>query len=108
MEINTKNMGSWSLQKAGYLLVVAGNLNMELDGSGVVDVNENSGYVYLWLEDYSFTLYMPICCELVKSDVWALWSDDTGFEYSMRLLESTTLTEINQWVYALENNKDVV
>jgi len=53
-----------------YLQKIALGLGMKLDGSGEIGVNKSSGYTYLWLEDYSFVLYLSIACELEKHDVW--------------------------------------
>lgn len=72
MEIS-KNMCGWELQKARYLLTVAGGLGMDVSGYGELAVNPNSGNTYIWLEDEPFTLYMPINCELSTNDVWLAW-----------------------------------
>lgn len=106
MEINSKIMGNWEMQKAGYLITVAGNLGMDVSGYGFLDVNQNSGNVYLWAEDYQFCLYMPISCNLVKTDVWAVWSDpENGEEIKMRLQPETRLIDIENWVTECEHGE---
>ena len=56
-KLNT--MCNWERKKAIYLMEIAENkLNMNLSNYGEIAVNQNSGYTYLWLEDYNFTLYM--------------------------------------------------
>ena len=105
MEINNKNMCAWELEKAGYLITVAGKIGMDVSGYGSLDVNPNSGYTYLWLEDYGFTLYMPISCELQESDVYAIWSNpNDGEETEKSLDEFNGLSEIEDWVQELYDN----
>jgi len=99
---NMNKMCDWERKKAIFILSVAEELGMNTSGYGEVAVNPNSGYTYLWLEDYSFTLYMPINCDLVKSDIWALWSNpNDGEEIEMQLSEDTTLKELEDWASGL-------
>lgn len=103
MNTNYDKMGKWEIEKAIFLQKTAVDLGMDVSGYGEIGVNPNSGYTYLWLEDYQFTLYMPINCELVKSDVWAIWTNlDNGDEEEMSLDDKTTLSDINQWVDDLQ------
>ena len=98
MDINYKNMGNWEKQKALFLQKVAIDLGMDISGYGMLDVNPNSGYTYLWLEDHQFTLYMPISCELKKTDVYALWtSSEDGEEIERKLGARTTLAMLDKW-----------
>ena len=97
------DMCEWEREKAMYLIKVAKDLNMNTNGYGELSVNNNSGYTYLWLEDYMFTLYMPITCDLQKSDIYALWTNfNNGEEIEMSLDESTTLEDLEEWVSELE------
>ncbi len=92
-------MGSWETQKAAFLIVEAAKLGMRVDGYGEVNVNQNSGYTYLWLEDYQFTLYMEINCELERRDIYVMWSDpEDGEEIEKRLTEFRDITAIYKWV----------
>lgn len=103
MEINSKNMCAWELQKAGYLIMIAGQLGMDVSGYGECSVNPNSGNTYIWLEGYNFTLYMPISCELKKSDIWVVWTDpEDGEETEKTLDEFNNLTEIEEWCTELQ------
>jgi hypothetical protein len=45
---------------------------MDVSGYGFADENKNSGNVYLWLEDYPFTLYIGSSCD---EEIMALWSN---------------------------------
>jgi hypothetical protein len=86
MKVDFGKMCGWERTKAIFIMKIANELDMDLSESGEIDVNPDSGNTYLWLEDYPFYLYMPISCELVKSDIWALWSDaDTDEETEISL-----------------------
>jgi hypothetical protein len=77
---------------------------MDTSKYGEVAVNQNSGYTYLWLEDYNFSLYMPINCELVKTDITALWScSDCGQEEEFSLNDSSTLQDIENEIKEIED-----
>ncbi len=99
---NINTMVGWEQRKAFYLIQIAQELGMDISGYGEIGVNNNSGYTYLWLEDYMFTLFMPINCELTKTDVWAIWSTPSdGTEEEMELESSTTLQDLQDWAEQL-------
>ena len=100
MTIEYENFTNWEQEKAVYLQKVALELGMHLDGAGEIAVNKSSGYTYLWLEDYSFVLYLSIACELVKNDVWVLYQDsETGGEHEDTLTSiGGTYQDIEDWV----------
>ena len=103
LTVNYSNMGKWEMEKAIFLQSIAVQLGMDISGYGEVNVNQNSGYTYLWLEDYNFTLYMPINCDLVKSDVVALWTNpEDGEEISYDLSNTTTLRTLENWAESLD------
>lgn len=98
MEIKLNEMCKWEKEKALFLMQEALKLGMDLDGYGEIAVNPNSGYTYLWLEDHDFTLYMPINCDLVKGDIWALWtSPEDGREEEYQLDDDTDLKMLEDW-----------
>ena len=106
MNTNYDKMGKWEVEKAVFLQKTAIDLGMDISGYGEMGVNPNSGYTYLWLEDYPFTLYMPISCELVKTDVYALWSNpEDGEEIEMSLESNTRLVDIEEWVEKCEKGE---
>ena len=97
MEIS-KRLQGWELEKAIYLIQTANKLGMNLDYA-ITDVNNSSGYVYLYSEDYDFTLYMDINCELVLKDVYVLYTDmNNGEETQISLSELLNLKHIEIWV----------
>lgn len=95
---NIKKMCEWEKQKAFFLLLEATKLGMDIEEYGKIGVNINSGYTYLWIEDYSFTLYMPIECELKKEEIYAIWTNtENGEEKERKLEKNTTLEQIYEW-----------
>ena len=106
MEIDFKKMNDWEIEKATFLMFTARKLKMDVNSpTSIVSVNQNSGYTYLWCEDYNFTLYMPINCELNNTGVYVLWTNsETGEETEERLFEFNTLKDIENWVNELELN----
>ena len=104
MDYKLDIMCKWERQKAMYLIERADDLNIDISGYGELSVNQNSGYTYLWCEDYPFTLYMPISCELQKSDVYVMWSDPyDGEEYEEVLTKFNDLNDIYAWCEHLDN-----
>ena len=103
MEFKLNDMCDWERKKAVFLMNVAEELGINTNSYGEVAVNPNSGYTYIWSEDYNFSLYMPINCELVKSDVIALWScPECGTEEETDLKESDYLTDIKERINDIE------
>jgi len=104
MEIDFRKMNDWEMQKATFLLFIAQRLQMDVNSVGsIVSVNENSGHTYLWCEDYNFTLFMPIDCELNKTGVYVMWTNnETGEETEECLTEFNNLKDIENWVNELE------
>ena len=77
MEIKS-NLCSNATRKIGLLITKAAELGMDVGGYGEADENKHSGNVYLWLEDYPFTLFIG----LGQDDIYALWTNyENGDEY---------------------------
>ena len=106
MEYKLEDMCDWERKKAIFLMGEAEKLGYSLKDYGEVAVNTTSGYVYIWSENYNFSLYMPISCELVKTDIYALWTNlEDGEEIEMPLKEDTTLKDIEEWSESLEKGE---
>ena len=92
-------MCEWERQKAVYLLHIADQIGFDYsNGTGCIGVNNSSGYTYLWSENYSFCLFMPISCELEKTHVCALWTNpDTGYEIDRELEEDDDCQSLIEW-----------
>ena len=105
MKLDFTKLEGWELTKAIYLIQKAKELGMSLDGYGEIAVNQNSGYTYIWSEDYPFTLYMPIDCKLCNEDVYVMYTDSyNGDEVEKSLSEFNGIDEIYTWVGMLEEN----
>ena len=103
MNTHFENMTNWEIDKAHFLIKSALEYDMKISGYGELNVNPNSGYTYLWLEDYPFCLYMPISCDLIKSDVYVLWTNfENGEEVEESLSSFGSLDHIYEWVSKLE------
>ena len=110
MEFKLNDMCDWERKKAVFLMGIAEELGINTNSYGEVAVNKNSGYTYIWSDDYNFSLYMPINCELVKSDVVALWyCSECGEEITTDLKEFDELKNIQNRINDIEKEhyKDV-
>jgi hypothetical protein len=99
MEIKT-NLCSNAVRKIGLLITQAADLGMQLDGYGFADENKNSGNVYLWLEDYPFTLYIG----LGSDNIHAIWSNPNNGDEIELDTSKMNLSQLEDWAYALYNS----
>lgn len=103
MNIITDNMCTNEVRKAGLLLTKAAELGMDATGYGELGVNLNTGNVYLWLEDYAFTLYIGLGSDRIH----ALWtSSEDGTEESITLEDCTQLDTIEGWAEFCQREDD--
>ena len=103
MEIKNENMCNNEVRKAGLLLVAASELGMNVSGYGELAVNYNSGNVYLWLEDYSFSLYIG----LNPDRIIACWSSsEDGREEFYFLEDCTPLSTLEDWAAFCQREDD--
>ena len=96
MEIKS-NLCSNATRKIGLLIVAASQLGMDVSGYGFADENQYSGNVYLWLEDYSFALYIALGCD----DIYALWSNPENGDETEIEIAGKTLRDIEAWAEGL-------
>jgi hypothetical protein len=101
MEINT-HVCSNEARKIGMLITKAAELGMDVSGYGNADVNLNSGNVYLWLEDYGFTLYIG----LNSDEIFASWSDPENGEEIEVEVGTMSLEDLNHWVHFLNTYEE--
>jgi len=106
MKSDIMKMCQWEREKAIFLMGIAENrLNLDLEGHGELGMNENSGNVYLWLEDAQFTLFMPINCELKLEDVQVMaMNDETGEEFECNLERKDTVETLEEWASEVVKN----
>lgn len=94
-----KDLSRNVVRKIGLLITKASDLGMDVGGYGMADENKNSGYVYIWLEDYSFTLYIGPSGD---DEIYALWTDpEDGEEHEIEV-KGKSLNDLYDWVESLE------
>jgi hypothetical protein len=103
MEI-TRNLSSNPMRKIGLLITKAAELGMDVGGYGFADENQMSGNVYLWLEDYPFTLFIG----LGSDDIQALWTNSNDGEEVEISVGDMNLYGLCQWVNGLEASMEEV
>lgn len=98
------NAGEWEAEKIMYIFKAVRNvLGLQLWGEAQTGVNPNSGYSWVWSEDYPVSFYMPISCEIRPEDVYVLWSNpDNGDETEAQLTDFHSIDDIYKWVEELE------
>lgn len=99
MEIKS-NLCSNAVRKIALLITCASNLGMDVSGYGEAAENQNSGNVYLWLEDYPFTLYIG----LGSDTIYALWSNPEDGEEHGTDVGTQSLDDLCQWTANFEDN----
>jgi hypothetical protein len=98
MEIS-QNLCSNALRKVALLITKASDLGMDISGYGQAGENQNSGNVYLWLEDYPFTLYIG----LGSDTIYANWSNPIDGSEEDIDIEAMPLFDIEAWANDLNN-----
>jgi hypothetical protein len=104
MEINTENMVNNELRKAALLMLKACEMNMDLTSYGEVAVNEHNGNVYLWVEDYPFTLYIPLG---ERNTIYALWTNTENGDEVQTPVHGKNLDRLLKWCTALDREHNV-
>lgn len=103
MEINS-NLCANATRKVALLILKASELGMDVSGYGFADENTSSGNVYLWLENYSFTLYIG----LGSDTIYASWSSFLDGREEETETEGKILEDLWAWsnaLYDAENEK---
>ena len=88
------------LRKGALLITEANRLGMDVSGYGQLDVNMSNGNVYLWLEDYPFSLYI----DLGDDKVQACWSEYESGGEEFTDVNGQSLHELEQWCATNERN----
>ena len=101
MDINTKDMVSNEIRKVALLITKAADLGMDLTSYGEAGVNESSGNVYLWLEDYAFTLYIPIG---ERNTIYALWMNTENGDEEETPVHGKNLDRLMKWCESLDRH----
>lgn len=88
--------------KAARLITVAGRLGMDLSGYGELALNSKYKNIYLWLEDYSFCLFIDKDDNLKA--LYTCFID--GTEILKDVSDSTTLDELDKWAMGLHEKSE--
>lgn len=96
----TQNLCSNALRKVALLITKASDLGMDISGEGEAAENQNSGAVYLWLEDYPFTLYIGLGG---VDTVYALWSSSQDGREEEIKTTGETLNSLIKWANDLSD-----
>ena len=90
------------ISKAGRLLTKAVHMGMDVTGYGMLDYNQNSGNVYLWLEDYNFCLFVDI-----PGTMRVCYSCPYDGEKTIRAVSAgTSLLALENWAEKLAKKSD--
>ena len=103
MEINS-NLCSNATRKIALLITKASDLGMDISGYGFADENTSSGNVYLWLENYSFTLFIG----LGSDTIYALWTNFNDGEEIEVEIENMSLFDIEHWAQDLAHESEEI
>lgn len=97
----TQNLCGNALRKVALLITKASDLGMDVSGYGEAAENQHSGNVYLWLEDYSVTLYIGLGSDTIYA---CCNNSETGEEYYWPVADKT-LNQLLEWAYMV-NDED--
>ena len=92
MEIK-KDLCANAIRKVALLITKASELGMDISTYGEAAENQSNGNVYLWLENYPFTLYI----DLGSDDVQACWTNYDNGDEEFIDVDSMTLYQIEEW-----------
>lgn len=95
-----QNLGANALRKAALLITKASDLGMDISGYGELAENQHSGNIYMWLEDYPFTLFIS----LGSDTIYANWSNPNNGEEEDIDIDAMPLHDIESWAIDLYNS----
>lgn len=97
----SQNLCSNALRKSALLITEASRLGMNISGYGEIGENQSNGNVYLWLEDYPFSLFI----DLGNDTIQACWSSfESGCEEIVDV-NGQSLFELEAWCENLYQNE---
>ena len=103
MELIAHKMTANELRKAALLILKAADLEMNVSSYGEAAVNQSSGNVYLWLEDYPFSLYIA---PSGGDRIHACWSNPENGEEETIDADNMTRRALETWAEALQAQAD--
>jgi hypothetical protein len=97
MEIQ-ENLCANAIRKIALLITKASDLGMNLSGYGHAAENPNNGNVYLWLEDYTFTLFISLGDDAINACWTSLYTDDE----EITPIDAMKLYQLEAWTDEME------
>lgn len=104
MEIQS-DLCSNAIRKVALLITKAADLGMDLSDYVTAGENPHNGNVYLWAQDYGFTLYIPLCAD---DRIHACWTDPYGDREETIEIDGMTLRALEDWAFALSEQSEAV
>lgn len=101
MEIQ-ENLCANAIRKIALLITKASDLGMDLSGYGHAGENPNNGNVYLWLEDYTFTLFISLGDDAIN----ACWSNLYTDDEEIISVDAMKLRDLEAWTTELERHHE--
>lgn len=88
-----QGLGGNELRKVALLITKATALGMDISGYGYAGVNNLSGAVFIFLEDYPFTLFIDLGSDEIK----ACWTDPNSDQEEIISAEEESLYALTEW-----------
>jgi hypothetical protein len=99
MEIQ-ENLCANAIRKIALLITKASDLGMDLSGYGHAAENNSNGNVYLWLEDYTFTLFISLGDDAINACWSSLYTDDE----EIIPVDAMKLYQLEAWTDEMERH----
>lgn len=99
MEIQ-ENLCANAIRKIALLITKAADLGMDLSGYGHAAENPNNGNVYLWLEDYTFTLFISLGDDAINACWSSIYTDDE----EIIPVDAMKLYQLEAWTDEMERH----
>lgn len=101
MEIQ-KDLCSNELRKVALLITKASELGMDLSSYGELGVNQSNGNVYLWNENYNFSLFI----DLGDDTIQACWTNFNNGDEEIIDATNESLYSLEDWVRNNQNKME--
>lgn len=100
MYISSRLCGN-GLRKAALLITHAVQIDMDLTGDVTIKECQNTGAIYLYAENYSFSLHIELSG---RDTVLAYWASSYDDSTETTPAEALSLDDLNEWCAQLDLN----